>query len=273
MLITIQELLVRCGLPKDAKAKLVRHKDHRQNVYDLYRFHRDKFEDYQAIQSKPVFHELDYIVSFIGEEGRRARFVGVYRVLRVQPIEEVRQTIENPNDKYFYTLEEVGGFERLKERVIINWSNPISWHQKFCNEMEVIEISSGFDSKPFPGYLDFILTFDELTELVNTDNEEWRHMLSNVYGVYVIRDTKTDKLYIGSAYGKEGIWQRWEVYVKTNGHGNNKTLKELVGCDPDYSRNFAFSLLMIMSKNTPDDQVIAQEQLLKQKLGAEYCNN
>ena len=99
MLITIQELLVRCGFPKDAKAKLVRHKDHRQNVYDLYRFHRDKFEDYQAIQSKPVFHELDYIVSFIGEEGRRARFVGVYRVLRVQPIEEVRQTIENPNDK------------------------------------------------------------------------------------------------------------------------------------------------------------------------------
>ena len=123
MLITIQELLVRCGFPKDAKAKLVRHKDHRQNVYDLYRFHRDKFEDYQAIQSKPVFHELDYIVSFIGEEGRRARFVGVYRVLRVQPIEEVRQTIENPNDKYFYTLEEVGGFERLKERVIINWSS------------------------------------------------------------------------------------------------------------------------------------------------------
>ncbi len=117
MLITIQELLVRCGFPKDAKAKLVRHKDHRQNVYDLYRFHRDKFEDYQAIQSKPVFHELDYIVSFIGEEGRRARFVGVYRVLRVQPIEEVRQTIENPNDKYFYTLEEVGGFERLKELV------------------------------------------------------------------------------------------------------------------------------------------------------------
>ena len=68
MLITIQELLVRCGFPKDAKAKLVRHKDHRQNVYDLYRFHRDKFEDYQAIQSKPVFDKLDYIVSFIGED-------------------------------------------------------------------------------------------------------------------------------------------------------------------------------------------------------------
>jgi hypothetical protein len=98
-------------------------------------------------------------------------------------------------------------------------------------------------------------------------------MLSNVYGVYVIRDTKTDKLYIGSAYGKEGIWQRWEVYVKTNGHGNNKTLKELVDGNPDYSKNFAFSLLMIMSKNTPDDQVIAQEQLMKRKLGAEYCNN
>ena len=61
--------------------------------------------------------------------------------------------------------------------------------------------------------------------------------------------------------------------MKSNGYGNNKTLKELVDGDPDYSRNFAFSLLVIMSKNTPNDQVIAQEKLMKEKLGAEYCNN
>lgn len=273
MLITIQELLIRCGLPQDAKIKLVRHKDHRQNVYNLYRFRRSEFEDYQSVQSKPVFDGVDYIVSFIGEEGKRARFVGVYRVLKVQPIEEVLKTVKNPADKYYYTLEEVGGFEELKERVVINWTNAISWHQWFKNDMEVVEISSGFDTKPFTGYLDFILTFDELAELVNTNNEEWKRMLSNVKGVYVIRDTKTDKLYVGSAYGKEGIWQRWETYVKTNGHGNNKTLKELVSLDPNYAHNFAFSLLVIMSKDTVDEVVIGQEQLYKEKLGAEYCNN
>ena len=271
MIITIQKLLEAHGLNPKAKIKLVRHKDSRQDVYDLYRNNRLKFEEYQAVQSKPVFHGVDYIVSFIGEEGNRARFVGVYRVVDVQDIGERRRTC--PEDNYYYVLEEVQGFDEMKERVIIRWSNAISWHQWYKNEMGVVEINDGFEQKPFPGYLNFILSFNELSELVEKNNEDWKRMLSNVYGVYVIRDTNTDKLYIGSAYGKEGIWQRWTKYVKTGGHGGNKTLKELVCDNPNYSKGFAFSLLMIMSTNTTDDAVIAQEQLLKRKLGAELCNN
>lgn len=93
-------------------------------------------------------------------------------------------------------------------------------------------------------------------------------------GVYVIQDTKSHQLYVGSAYSEEGgIWSRWETYVKTNGHGNNKSLKELIASDPDYARHFSFSLLAIMSKDTPKDAVIAKEQLYKRKLGSTLNNN
>lgn len=274
MIITIQELLEAHGLDPKAKIKLVRHKDSRQDepIYDQYRYTRPKFDDYQATQSTEVFHGVDYIVSFIGEQGTKSRFVGVYHVAGVKPIDKVKKR-SCPKDKYYYILEEVPGFEELKERVIIRWTGARSWWQWYKHKMEVIEINKGFESRPFTGYLDFVLPFDELTELVNEDNEEWKRMLSSVYRIYAIRDTKKNKLYIGSASGRNGVWQRWSEYVATGGHGNNKTLMSLVAKDPNYPKNFNFSLLMIMSKSKTRDEVNGQEQLLKEKLGAEYCNN
>ena len=42
-MITIQELLFNRGLDKNAKIKLVRHKDGRQDLYNLYKTEKDKF--------------------------------------------------------------------------------------------------------------------------------------------------------------------------------------------------------------------------------------
>lgn len=281
MIISIQKLLESHGLDSKAKVKLVRHKDARQevknqygyeDVYDLYRHDKNAFLKYQSAQSKPVFHDVDYIVSFIGEDNNKARFVGVYKIIAEKPMDDEHRT--DPRDIYYYEMEELDGFDEMKERVIIRWNNAIAWNQWYKNEMAVIEIAKGFDPIPFTGYLNFIVTFDELTEIINKQYEEWKSMLSNIYGVYAIRDTKTNKLYIGSAYEKkEGIWHRWEKYVKTGGHGGNKTLIELVESDPNYAKNFRFTLLTIASMDTPAKIVIDQEQLYKKKLGAELCNN
>src|SRR5688572_2661344 len=110
MEITIQELLYNRGLPKDAKVKLVRQKDIRINLYDLYKFEKEAFIKYQAEQSKNVFHKCDYIISFLGEEGTKARFIGVYKI----------EDFETTNAGYFYKTSEVNGFEELKERIIID---------------------------------------------------------------------------------------------------------------------------------------------------------
>lgn len=265
-MIAIQELLYNRGLDKKAKVKLVRHKDARCDLYQEYRTNREWFLAYQSSQAKPVFRGVDYIVSFIGEEGTFSRFIGVYQVCSEQ--EKPTYNPETLTDgKYIYDLQEVGGFEDLKERVIVKWSNAISWHQWIKNGMEVIEIQPGLHYKQFTDYFEFILNFDELKEIVTNQYSDWKRMLSATKGIYLISDTKTGKLYVGSAYGENGIWGRWSEYVKTNGHGGNKTLKELVGNDSTHGNHFQFSILMLLPRTVTPDEAIKKERLFKNKLG------
>lgn len=266
-MITIQELLFNRGLDRQSKTKLVRHKDSRIDLYDAYRTNRELFLKYQQQQSKEVFTGVDYIVSFIGEEGLMSRFVGVYKVLRCRQLPKVQLSVIETSYQIEYDFEEVLSFDDLKERVIVKWSNAISWHQWIKNEMEVIEIQPGLHYKQFTDYSDFILNFNELKEIITNEYSDWKRMLSGAKGIYLISDTKTGKLYVGSAYGEDGIWGRWNSYVSTNGHGGNKQLKGLVGKKAGYANNFQFSILMILPKTTTADQAIAKERLFKNKLG------
>ena len=259
-MITIQELLFNRGLDSKAKIKLVRHKQTGKDLYNLYRYKRSEFIDYQNSQKKDVFKGVDYIVSFIGEEGIRSRFVGVYKIIN-------RLQVSKDPDRFIYKMEEMPGFEELVEKIIIGWKNPISWHQYISNYMPVIEIHQGLHYQQFTDYFNFILDFKELQEIITNQYREWKLMLSATKGVYLISDTKTGKLYVGSAYGEEGIWGRWATYIKTNGTGDNKTLKELINKDKNYALNFRFSILMLLPMTITADQAIEKEQLFKNKLG------
>ena len=135
--------------------------------------------------------------------------------------------------------------------------------------MEVVELSPGLHYSSFSDYLDIILTYPELCEIITANYKDWRIALSAVKGVYLITDASTGKLYVGSAYGDDGIWGRWRDYVKTNGHGGNKSLLALVEADSDYAvNNFRFSILMLLPKTVTPDEAIRKEQLFKQKLGS-----
>ncbi len=258
-MITIQELLFNRGLDKNAKIKLVRHKDGRQDLYNLYKTEKDKFLAYQNSQSKDVFNGVDFIVSFIGEEGNLSRFIGVYQITNREKFAD---------DCFEYKMREViGQFDDLKERVIILWKNARAWHQWINNNMEVIEIHPGLHYKQFTDYFDFILNFDELKEIVKNQYSDWKKVLSITKGIYLISDTKTGKLYVGSAYGENGIWGRWSNYALTNGHGNNKLLKELIDFDPTYGNHFQFSILMLLPRTITADEAIKKERLFKNKLG------
>ena len=265
-MITIQELLISRGLSKTAKIKMVRHKDQRYDIFDMYRSKKHEFERYQSAQSEPKYKGADYLVSFIGEDNNRARLVGVYKIIAELPMDDEHRT--DPADKYYYQMDEMSGFEDLVERVVVKWSNAIAWVQWFKNDMEVIEISAGLSYRHFKDYMDFVLPFAELKEIIDNQYPDWKKMLSAVYGVYIICDNKTGQLYIGSAYGeKEGIWGRWTHYVKTGGHADNKSLKALINKDVNYAMNFSFSLLVVMSKSSTDKAVIEKEQIFKRKFG------
>jgi len=252
-MITIQELLFNRNLNSKSKIKLVRHQDKRYpDLYDWYRFDKMKFLMYQSLQGKHVFKGVDYIVSFIGEgSGNLSRFVGVFKVNSVKDFEKPTVIESFSNVLFKYELEEVKGFEDLKERVIVKWSNP----------------HPGLHFKQFTDYFDFIISFTELKEIVTKQYSDWKKMLSITKGIYLISDTQTGKLYVGSAYGEDGLWGRWSNYVLTNGHGNNKTLKELVTANSNYGNNFKFSILMLLPRTITPDEAIKKEQLFKHKLG------
>lgn len=267
-MLTIQELLFNRGLPKDVNIKLVRHKDQGFDLYDLYKRNKQEFYTYQSQQGNNAFDGLDYIVSFIGEEGTLSRFIGVFKILSRNELPQKLRSLDGGQYKFEYGMEEVDGFEELRERVIIDWGKgALQWCQWIYNDKEVVQIHPGLHYKQFTDYYDFILNFDELREILKNQYKDWKQMLTAVKGVYLISDTKTGKLYVGSAYNEDGIWGRWGAYVATNGHGNNKSLKELIQKDEDYARNFQFSLLMTISKSTTNAEIISKEQLYKRKLG------
>ena len=266
-MITIQELLFNRGLDRQSKIKLVRHKDPRIDLYNTYRTNKELFLKYQQQQAKEVFNGVDYIVSFVGEAGLLSRFIGVYKVLRCRKLPKTQMSVIGTPHNIEYDFQEILNFDDLKERVIVKWSNAISWHQWIKNEMEVIEIHPGLHYKRFTDYTDFILSFSELNEILTNGYTDWKRMLSASKGIYLISDTKSGKLYVGSAYGEDGIWGRWNSYVSTNGHGGNKQLKELIAEKADYAKNFQFSILMILPKTITADQAIEKERLFKEKLG------
>ncbi len=279
-MITIQELLFNRGLNKESDTKLVRHKDTRIDLYNLYRTDKRKFLEYQSRQSKDVFWGVDYIVSFIGESGTLARFIGVFKVAgskRETKLEEIDEKDLKGKTKltfgdthmwyhYKYKLIEVGGFEDLKERVIIDWGKgAIKWDQYLYNRKEVVEIQPGLHFQIFRDF-DFILSFQQLKEIIKNKYPDWKRMLSATNAVYLISDTKTGKQYVGSTWGAEGVWGRWSSYANT-GHGNNKTLKELWSKNKNYADNYSFSILMLLPKTITQEQATQKETLYKKKLG------
>jgi len=224
---------------------------------------------YQSQQGRDVFGGVDFIVSFIGEEGTRSRFIGVFKVIGGRRLPTKQLSVDGGQFQFQYQLEEVSGFDDLKERVIIDWGKAaIKWEQLITNTKEVVEIQPGLNYRRFTDYFDFILGFDELQEIARNQYPDWRKMLSATKGVYLINDSKSGKLYVGAAYGEDGIWGRWMSYVSTGGHGGNKSLKDLVIRNSDYANNFKFSILMLLPSTITAAEAIQKEKLFKNKLGA-----
>jgi hypothetical protein len=209
------------------RSKLVRHLDKRYDVYDLLR--RGWFDAYQATQAKPIFDNLDRIVSFVGLERNRALLVGVYQVgskndaaLSALPPGCPHTEWIAPG-KFHYDLAKEVGYEALEQRVVIDWGpGALAWHQKITNKAVTEIRAKGSALTMFTDYLDFTLTFRELKSLFEAPDahSEWRARLSSVAGVYLILAATSGKQYVGSACGGDGIWGRWANYA-SGGHGGS----------------------------------------------------
>jgi hypothetical protein len=291
-IINIKELLKgrNNDFDNSKKIKFIRHSIdndelHYQNknfsgsLEQLYQFDYNEFIDFQNEQKVKYFKNVEYIVSFIGEEMSEARFIGVFKN---QNYKDKNYELQNKESAIF-NFQEVSGFEALKERVIIDWAKDRSWHLWYHkNEKYVIRIDDGFKSNNIPHftrYEDVLLSYDELKKIIDTNNPEWKAKLEACNCVYLILDKSNGKQYVGVTYKdtsngwKAGIWNRWSEYAKT-GHGNDKKLKELCDDNPNYAKAFfQWSILEILPINVIPKVATSRETIYKEKLGTRNNEN
>jgi hypothetical protein len=270
----IVDILKVFGFDDQLKTKIVRHQDSRYDVPTMIR--EGWFDVYQSLQARPVFSGCDQIVSFVGDGGTRARFLGVYRVLKESTALPTHVPHKCPysewrtSSNYFYRLEYEPQYEDLVGRVVIDWgAGALQWAQHLRNKPVIEVFPKGRTLEPFSDYLDFTLSHGELKDLFSqpTAHRDWQSSLSAVAGVYLILAEHTGDQYIGSAYGAYGIWGRWQQYA-SNGHGSNVMLRHLVENDERYPGSFRYSVLQVLPKSTKPAEVIRWENQYKMKFGS-----
>ena len=284
-IISIQDLLKGWNRNSDfdnvneSRIKLVRHSSdvqpdsfiynkYKGSVYKLYRTDYALFKEWQSEQSDSKMKNVDYLVVFLAEEGCECRFIGVYRNYGPK-----RATGNGVSE---YAIEEVKGFEGLKDKVVIDWGKgTLSWMQNWQstkNVRRIDQVNTGDDIPYFIRYEDVILSFSQLQKVV--EDKEWKSKLESLNCVYMILDKETGKQYVGVTYKdmkpgiKNGILGRWTEYAKT-GHGNNKLLVALLAEKGiSYAdQNFQWTILETLPLNVTPKVAIDRESLYKKKFG------
>ena len=121
----------------------------------------------------------------------------------------------------------------------------------------------------FPGYENCKWNFETLLKILNGSKRysSIRDRLKEIKGVYLLADSKEGKFYVGSAYGHNGIAQRWECYLDTSTGGNKGLIELYKKLGPDYFKNnFTFSLLDWFDSKVSDKHILERESHWKDVL-------
>ena len=214
-----------------------------------YAFLEGKFKDWQEGQNQKNF-ERKYILSLIYWNRDEWLFAGIYESISVKEVIGIC--------KYKYETKLLNIADEFIGKLIISFKKDFRASylllENHLSNMDVLEIKRELTKIDFPGYDKVNVSWVELSNMIET--ESWKTALENQKGVYLITDTLTGKMYVGSAYGENMILGRCRNYV-SNGHGGNVELKKI---DFDYIKaNFKYSILDIF-KSTIDDTVIIQRE-------------
>lgn len=168
------------------------------------------------------------------------------------------------HSSYYYQLIELHTCSEMNGRLIAHFERP--GRQSYLNAdrwADKILLSHVTEERlriaEFPGYRAINLSKEELDIITGQAIESWKAALASVAGVYLISDTKSGKLYVGSASGEGGIWQRWLSY-SASGHGGNAELIQLLKLEgPSRSSHFRFSVLEIADLHESPNSVLRRE--------------
>lgn len=270
-MITFHRILEIYGIKK-SKLRLVRHSNKEIPIRDTFRDEPVRFEMYQSFQAPKRFGNAERIAVFGPHHRTTGIFLGLWDITGClknadfnDDIKELLKQHDLPeswfHDSDLYKLQKNLALDDLSERLVIEWGrSTVSWVQS--KDKEVVEIKPKKSIGDFQSYSLVDLSMAELRNIIESpaSNQTWVTALSSVNGVYLIRDKRSGKLYVGSAYGENGMYGRWSTYAQS-GHGGNQELKPLD------ANHFQFSILEILSATTTADGAIQCENRWKEKLG------
>lgn len=172
-----------------------------------------------------------------------------------------------------YEGEECEKFKSLFGRLILRYhKSAMQGVMKFSTVVDELVIHEllpdTFEGDDFPGYDKVRLTYDQLERIVRNQKRDWVAALENQKAVYLITDTKTGKMYVGSATSENGmLLARWCNYIDS-GHGGNVGLKELVEEEglPYIRQNFVYSILENYNAMVDDQVILSRESWWKDTL-------
>lgn len=232
-----------------------------ENPIDV--FLAGNFDEWQRWQTKRNF-ERSYVIALIAlPAANQWLFAGLYQAQGAEWKEQ--------HNLHYYKLIPDNSCSTLDGRLVVEFSR--TGRQSYLNaenwasEITISELKAEkLSIAEFPGYRNINISKGELETIVGQSLESWRIGLSNVAGVYVISDTESGKLYVGSATGEGGLWQRWSQYAVT-GHGGNKELRELLReTGAKTAENFRFAVLEIADIHSSEKEVLRRESHWKEVL-------
>ena len=228
--------------------------------YDIW--NRTKNDDfgYYNPDTKTYLREGNIVFSFIQSPRDNSKWF-------LSSVSKITKSVKPGLCEHEKIVKYDGMIERLKIELATGkrwgYNYPI---KRFIDQAIVISIDDeNKDIVKFEGFDKVYLTYNELNKVLSNKNCDYYKILNNIKGVYCLTDTNNGKLYIGSAYGNDGVAKRWEDYALTEDGGNKELTK--LKLKPNYIKKyFTYTLLEFYDKNVSDSFILEREKYWKQVL-------
>ncbi len=226
------------------------------------------FSFYPINRGKVWLHDGDYVVVAV-----KMPKDNVWLLVSINKVTEVHCDGEHP----YAEREPVDEYKKWFGRIVfrITDKRALGYHFYLGTYLDrcIVQqiLAKPYDGEDFPGYDEVIdKPLGDLQNYLYGKNygSSWYKELSKYNGVYCLRDAKTHKVYIGSAYGDGGLAQRLECYTDTCTGGDkdfvelyeHKVNAEGEDAAKDYFlKNMHYSIVELMPKNSTDKDVINRE--------------
>lgn len=187
-------------------------------------------------------------------------------------VKEINKSLD-VSDDIGYEATEMSIYKQYFGRVVVKFhkyfKSTVIKFGNYENDLIVLQIlPSLYEDDEFPGYENVRLSYNNLKQIIERKKLSWIGALENQKAVYLITDTKTVNLYVGSATSQYGmLLQRWKAYIN-NGTGGNQGLEELKKEKGfDYiKKNFEYSILENYNARMDDNYVLSRESWWKETL-------